>query len=211
VRSYGWFETPQAIYITMEYLAHGDLKKHLVRPLPEDEARTIGRQVLEGLKYMHENGFAHRDLKPQNILVVSPGPDWLVQISDFGISRRLEEGATVTMRQGTMGFIAPEMLGFIRAKSSPYVADIWSLGALLFFALTNTIFLQDLHRLRDFADGALTAADRETELLRTLGASQQCSGFLQRLLAPSPDDRPSSQKASEHSWLAEPAADDQEE
>jgi WD40 repeat protein len=186
----------------MEYLQHGDLSKHLFRPLPEDEARTICTQVLEGLKCMHENGFVHRDLKPQNILVVSPGPDWLVQISDFGICRRLEEANTVTMRQGTMGFMAPEMLGFVRRGSSPYAVDIWSLGALLFFVLTNTIFLKDLDRFREFTNGDLTAADSEMELLRSRGTSDECSKFLRCLLAPSPDVRPSSEAALDYRWLA---------
>jgi hypothetical protein len=190
----------------MEYLPHGDLRKHLVRPLPEDEARTIGRQVLEGLKCMHENGFVHRDLKPQNILVVSPGPEWFVQISDFGISRRLEESGTVTMGHGTMGFMAPETLGYVRRGSSPYAADMWSLGALLFFALTNTIFLKDLDRLKDFVGGNLSAAGAETQVLRRLAVSEECSGFVFRLLRPSPDERPSSQEASEDTWVAVPGA-----
>ncbi|AEO68183.1 uncharacterized protein THITE_52698, partial [Thermothielavioides terrestris NRRL 8126] len=119
----------------MEYLPHGDLGKHLVQPLPEHEAKIIGKQVLAGLKHMHENSFVHRDLKPQNILVVYPGPDWLVQISDFGISRRLDEDNTVTKNQGTLGFMAPETLGLIPEGSSPYAMDIWSLGALLFVVL----------------------------------------------------------------------------
>jgi serine/threonine protein kinase len=48
----------------MEYLEHGDLQKHLTRPLPEIEAREIALQLVEGLCFMHENGFVHRDLKP---------------------------------------------------------------------------------------------------------------------------------------------------
>lgn len=50
----------------MEYLEHGDLLDYLYSrpPLPEDEARDIGNQILDALHMMHENGFAHRDLKP---------------------------------------------------------------------------------------------------------------------------------------------------
>lgn len=49
----------------MEYILHGDLRKHLKQALPEDQAGQVVRQVLEGLECMHENGFAHRDLKPE--------------------------------------------------------------------------------------------------------------------------------------------------
>lgn len=52
------------MFITMEYLPDGDLHKCLNSPLPEDEAQHIVFQILEGLDFMHNNGFAHRDLKP---------------------------------------------------------------------------------------------------------------------------------------------------
>lgn len=64
VRSYGWFASEYSISITMEYIPHGDLQRHLTRPLPEAEAIRIIAQVNEGLGYMHENSFIHRDLKP---------------------------------------------------------------------------------------------------------------------------------------------------
>ena len=187
----------------MEYHPHGDLNKHLTRRLPEDETRIIAGQLLEGLNFMHRNSFAHRDLKPHNIMVVTPGPDWLVQISDFGISRRFEGDGTVTLKQGTMGFIAPELLGLSPPGSSPYVSDIFSLGAVLFFTLTNSIFAKDVHRLRDFANGNFTAVEPETKLLRGLGLSTLCCRFVCGLLAPAPEDRISSQEALKHSWIGQ--------
>ena len=54
----------------MEYLPNGDLHKYLGLPLPESEGQIIVSQVLEGLVFMHQNGFAHRDLKPAVSLFV---------------------------------------------------------------------------------------------------------------------------------------------
>lgn len=58
--------------MTMEYIPRGDLQKHLDehpdRPLPEVEVREISKQILEGLSFMHENGFVHRELKPAVIV-----------------------------------------------------------------------------------------------------------------------------------------------
>jgi serine/threonine protein kinase len=48
----------------MEYLQLGDLEGHLKTPLTQIEARQITQQLLEGLEFMHNNNFAHRDLKP---------------------------------------------------------------------------------------------------------------------------------------------------
>ena len=48
----------------MEYLPDGDLQQYLRAPLLEKEARDIIHQVIEGLEFMHDNGFTHRDLKP---------------------------------------------------------------------------------------------------------------------------------------------------
>jgi serine/threonine protein kinase len=66
VKSFGWYEGEEALFIAMEYLAHGDLEQYLSRasPLSEEAAGDITYQILEGLSYMHDNGFAHRDLKP---------------------------------------------------------------------------------------------------------------------------------------------------
>lgn len=48
----------------MEYIEKGDLQGYLTQPLPENEVKQIIFQLLEGLVFMHGNGFAHRDLKP---------------------------------------------------------------------------------------------------------------------------------------------------
>lgn len=66
VESYGWFESDESVFIIMEYLPHGDLQEQLadLSSLPELDVQKISFQVLEGLAFMHDNDFAHRDLKP---------------------------------------------------------------------------------------------------------------------------------------------------
>ena len=66
VKSFGWYESPEHLFIAMEYLELGDLRIYLdgKPPLLEHEAREITYQIIDGLFLMHDNGFAHRDLKP---------------------------------------------------------------------------------------------------------------------------------------------------
>ena len=60
----GWFEDAETLYIAMEYLEEGDLSNHIDTPLPQRTVQDISKQILEGLQVMHQQGIAHRDLKP---------------------------------------------------------------------------------------------------------------------------------------------------
>ena len=64
MRSFGWYENDANIFIAMEYFSYGDLQNYLLSPISEAEVQEITSQVLEGLLFMHDNGFVHRDLKP---------------------------------------------------------------------------------------------------------------------------------------------------
>jgi serine/threonine protein kinase len=64
VKSFGWYESPEYVFIAMEYFPLGDLQPYLLSPLPEKDVQQITYQILEGLLFMHDNGFVHRDLKP---------------------------------------------------------------------------------------------------------------------------------------------------
>ncbi|KAK3683414.1 kinase-like domain-containing protein [Podospora appendiculata] len=200
VRSYGWFRGPESIFITMEYILHGDLRHHLRKLLPENEVKTISQQLLEGLKHMFDNRFVHRDLKPENILVVAKGPHWLVQISDFGISKRLQEGGTIqgTMRQGTLGFMAPELLGFVAEKRFPFAVDMWSLGAVAFRMFTGKQYLADYDEMREFVQGNRPFPSQEL-----LGGGISTAGldYLKQLLLPDPGSRMTPDTASAHEWM----------
>ena len=62
---FGWYENANYVYIAMEYISHGDLRNYLEKERTEHEAKVVTRQMLEGLVVIHQEGFAHRDLKPE--------------------------------------------------------------------------------------------------------------------------------------------------
>lgn len=65
VRFFGWFEDEDSIFIAMEYIEKGTLERYISARLMEQDVKSIALQMLTGLKIMHEEGFTHRDLKPQ--------------------------------------------------------------------------------------------------------------------------------------------------
>ncbi|KAF2494767.1 calcium/calmodulin-dependent protein kinase type 1B, partial [Lophium mytilinum] len=179
---------------------------YLAKPLPELEVQQITFQILEGIAFMHENGFAHRDLKPTNILVKSTGPDWWVKIGDFGISKRAEGLTALRTLNGTPGFLAPEILmqlGLLDFNTldveDQYTVsvDVWALGEIVFRALTGEIPFP-IRRLGPYVRGKTTFP---TEVLAVHGISDDACDFVKSLMAPLPKDRLTAKDAMSHAWV----------
>ncbi|KAI0436740.1 kinase-like protein [Xylaria telfairii] len=210
VRSYGWFESPESIFITMEYLSLGDLRRYMdAQPqFSEDAAQQIVRQLLKGVRFMHASNFAHRDLKPGNILVVSYSPRWIVKIADFGISKQSMEGGTQLHTQvGTPGYMAPEVFNANNRYSVS--VDIWAVGivtAELLLKQHPLPTVSDLYNLIHGINPLIT--DTESGLF----LSDTCRDFVRGLLNTDPVRRPTANTALSHPWLEEeiPDSDDEE-
>ncbi|KAI8622929.1 kinase-like protein [Xylariaceae sp. FL1651] len=216
VRSHGWFESSESIFITMEYLPLGDLKRFMdSRPrFSEDSTQQIVRQLLKGIQFMHESGFAHRDLKPGNILVASDSPRWAVKIADFGISKQAIEGGThlQTMHIGTFGYMAPEVHGF-HADSGVDVAysvsvDIWAIGII---AIELLLKLHPLPTLSDLVNLINGSKPLVTDTSNGLFLSVPCRDFVRGLLTTNPITRPTASAALQHVWLEEVIPDSEDE
>ncbi|KAI9599090.1 kinase-like domain-containing protein [Syncephalis fuscata] len=122
------------INIFLEYIPGGSILS-MVRKMgcgfPMPVTRSFARQILCGLKYLHESGIVHRDIKGANILVDLHGT---CKISDFGVSRRREYAEAYEERQlsyqaqGSVFWMAPEV---VKQRDYSAKVDIWALGCVM--------------------------------------------------------------------------------
>lgn len=89
------FQTPDCLYIIVDYINGGDLFFHIKRKghLSEKEAKFYGAQIILGLEYIHSTNVIYRDLKPENILLDKNGN---IKLADFGICKILDEAEKLT-------------------------------------------------------------------------------------------------------------------
>jgi serine/threonine protein kinase len=137
VRLHDLQETPEATFLTMEFIDGPSLIKVLADsagPLPVDRVIEMFGPFCEGLAYAHTHAVIHQDIKPHNVMLTSAG---VVKICDFGIASVLSETASRVTRQGTSGtlvYMSPEQL---RGKRIDRTVDIYAAGAMAYHLLTG--------------------------------------------------------------------------
>lgn len=198
-------ETDGKLYLVIEYAARGatmewdsDKCTYYVPEtrglVPETLAQQYVFDILQGLAYLHGCLIAHRDIKPQNLLV---NVDGHVQIGDFGVAIQMGEDCLISGTEGTYYFYAPET-----CRGSGYEghdgrkADVWATGVTLWAFLFGTMpfFHLDLVRLLE----SIGEAKYELPASPVLGA--ECQRILLQLLAPEPERRPLCLELLEDPW-----------
>jgi DNA-binding beta-propeller fold protein YncE len=127
------------LYLSMRLVEGRDLREVIIAdgPLAPDAAAEIVASVAGGLDAAHHARLIHRDVKPANVLVGEGEDAGRVYLTDFGISRAVGGGETVTGTGelvGTADFVSPEQ---ISGDPVDYRADIYALGGVLYFILTG--------------------------------------------------------------------------
>ena len=205
--------SPIRDYYVMEMVNGDDLHTliHTRGPLPVNRACEIFRQVAEALAEAHRHGLIHRDIKPSNILITQ---DWQSKLLDFGLAlhphRRMTEPGTLL---GTVGYMAPEQVR--DAQSVDARADIFGLGAVMFWALTGREPFKDTGSpLRDL-HARLTSPPPSIQMLRPELPEELCT-LVDHMLCTSPDDRPPSARvvaitlAGFNRWMPRPVANSEQ-
>ena len=124
-------------YIVMEFIDGITLKEYIDQQqvLTWKEAVHFTVQILRALEHAHEKGIVHRDIKPQNIMMLEDGT---IKVTDFGIARFANsETRTITDKAiGSVHYISPEQA---RGAETDAKSDIYSVGVMLFEMLTGSL------------------------------------------------------------------------
>lgn len=128
------------LFLVMEFLEGRDLKAELGRrgPLPWEEVSVIIESVCDALEAAHSHNIIHRDMKPENIFLVTNGETPRVKVIDFGLATFSDEKkrdlTQKDIRVGTFSYVAPEQ---IFAERHDHRADLYSFGAVIYELLTG--------------------------------------------------------------------------
>ena len=182
-----------------------DLDSTGPRMLPLDQIYSFFRDITSGIRYLHNNGYIHRDLKPQNCLLHETTDGIRVLVSDFGEVQTQDAMRMSTGATGTLSYCAPEVL----RRDYPdgpfgnftFKSDIFSLGMILYFLCfadlpyANADVIneekEDLDKLRH----EITSwAGFDQARRKRPDLPEKLYTFLERLLAVDPDRRPTAEE-----------------
>ncbi|XP_050072486.1 testis-specific serine/threonine-protein kinase 4-like [Anopheles maculipalpis] len=155
IRCYEYFQTNMRYYITMRYAENGSLLNLLKKEghLKEPRARRYYHELINALQYIHTHGYAHRDIKLENLMLDANDR---LKLIDFGFACRLWEDASESSSQGephlsetfcgSHAYASPEVLKF--KPYDPVPSDIWASGVVLFSLLFGELPFSNKRNVR---------------------------------------------------------------
>ena len=133
-------------------------------------------------------------------MVVSRAPTWYVRVADFGISRRLRDlDTSAFIPRGTLGYMAPEIIGVISDQRYSLSADMWSLGCVVYEILTGTLPFPQTSHLAIYCHGHF---EFPRDQLLSCKVSDHGQDFVIKLLQVQTEDRLTATSAAQHPWMA---------
>jgi serine/threonine protein kinase len=164
-------------YIIMGYAGDETLKSRIQEgPLSQAQTLSLMKQVLQGVKALHDHGLAHFDLKPANLFIHGD----IVRVGDYGLSKLIREScSSLSFGRGTPYYMAPEML----RRKGDQRSDIYSLGVIFFECLTGTVPFEGEN------EWEVLKAHEEREVSFPPQVPQHLKAVLRRMLVKDPELR----------------------
>jgi serine/threonine protein kinase len=189
--------------LVLEYCNGGDLDDYIrklrrrSKEFPSEELKLIAWNSACGINEMHKRNMMHRDIKAKNILVIEDSKGGLIDIKlcDYGLSKKVAEhqeltGSTIL---GTLDYFAPELYemmekriaGEVTTMNYTFKVDVWSYGALLYFALYGKTIME-------YPGSKYTVMNQKKIIYPEVkGTPDSYMDLIKRALVYNPDKRPS--------------------
>ncbi|KAJ9159088.1 hypothetical protein P3X46_024619 [Hevea brasiliensis] len=194
VQYYGTDKDETKLYIFLELVSNGSLTEIYSRyHLKDSQVAAYTRQILHGLKYLHEHNVIHRDIKCANILVNVGGT---VKLADFGLAKVTEFNNLIKSCKGTPCWMAPEVVNLKRTGGYGLPADIWSLGCTVLEMLIRKPPYSHLEPAQVLYKIGRGEPPPVPDFLS--GLSQD---FILQCLQVNPDDRPTAAQLLDHPFV----------
>ena len=204
-----FYEDTENYYIVMELVPGGDLMDFVAAngAIGEDATQVITKQILEGILYVHKLGISHRDLKPDNILIMQDDPIF-VKITDFGLAKFSDNLTLMKTFCGTLAYVAPEVITgkyglsqMTDTANSNYssLVDLWSLGCLVYVLLTSHLPFNGKTQKQMFQK--IKHGEFHEAPLNSYEVSEEGRDFLSCCLQVDPRRRITAEEALQHRWL----------
>ena len=192
-------------YLVMQLVQGNELFEKIVNSghIQEPVAQGIIWQLATALAYLHAKGIAHRDVKPENVMInVSP---FKVTLADFGLSVKIHSSSPAALRRfcGTPLYIAPEIV--CRATHG-FKADVYSLGVLLYVVLTGEPPFDDESNEALFDSIRNGSVSLSSPLWLDGVISEDAKDLVQKMMEIDPVKRLSAQQVLGHKWFSRLAA-----
>ena len=127
------FQTPENLYMVIDYCPGGDLDFHIqLNIFEEEEAKFYIAELILAIQYLHNHNILYRDLKPENILISSDGH---IKLADFGLARENKDDSSIESFCGSPFYLSPEM---IKREGASKATDIYGIGAVLYEMVSGT-------------------------------------------------------------------------
>jgi len=181
------------VWMCMEYLEGGTLNEaSKLCKLSEKHVAFVGREVCKALKYIHEQGFAHRDLKSQNVMLNIEGN---VKLIDMGLMCDFRKGPRTRML-GSPYWIPPEM---IKSEPHSFQVDVWSMAVCLL-----ELLIQKPPLYGNTINSMFTVATKGLVHTIPFSASNECKDFLTNCLVIDQEKRHMPPQLLKHKFVTQP-------
>ena len=203
LKIFDFYSTEDSYAMILELCSGGELYKEIIQKGPFNEGYTsyVMYQIFSAINYCHKMHIIHRDLNPENILIIDRNELGYprIKICDFGLSKIFEKGLKQKKVVGSLIYIAPEVL----KKNYNEKCDIWSCGVIMYILLSQKLPFNSEEENEEELLNKILIGKFDLESPPFDKISKSGKDLITKLLNSDPQKRISAEEALNHQWFIE--------